>query len=62
MNEFLPFTATWMDLEGIILSEVSQTEKIDTGGRGKREVQERGDICIHTADSCCCMAETNTTL
>ena len=23
----LPFTITWMDLEGIILSEISQTEK-----------------------------------
>ena len=33
MNEFFPFTATWMDLEGIILSEVSQTEKIDTRGQ-----------------------------
>ena len=26
-NETLPFSATWMDLEVIILSEVSQTEK-----------------------------------
>ena len=26
-NEFLPFVATWMDLEGIMLSEISQTEK-----------------------------------
>ena len=23
-NEILPFTATWMDLEGIMLSEISQ--------------------------------------
>ena len=23
----LPFAATWMDLEGIMLSEISQTEK-----------------------------------
>ena len=26
-NEILPFVATWMDLEGIMLSEISQTEK-----------------------------------
>ena len=26
-NEIMPFAATWMDLQVIILSEVSQTEK-----------------------------------
>ena len=26
-NEIMPFAATWMDLEGILLSEISQTEK-----------------------------------
>ena len=26
-NEIMPFAAAWMDLEVIILSEVSQTEK-----------------------------------
>ena len=26
-NEILPFVTTWMDLENIMLSEISQTEK-----------------------------------
>ena len=26
-NEKMPFVSTWMDLESVILSEVSQTEK-----------------------------------
>ena len=26
-NDIMPFVATWMDLETVILSEVSQTEK-----------------------------------
>ena len=26
-NEILPFVATWMDLEGIMLSEMSHTKK-----------------------------------
>ena len=30
-NDILPFVTTWMDLEGIMLSEISQTEK-DTHG------------------------------
>ena len=35
------------------------TERAAMGGGG-REAQEGGDVCIHT-DSCCCIAETNTT-
>ena len=32
------------------------------GVGGEREVQEGGGIFIPVADSCCCMAETNTGL
>ena len=37
-----------------------QRGEIGVGGR--RKVQERGDICIHVADSLHCTAEINTTL
>ena len=30
------------------------------GVAGGREVQEGRDVCIHMADSCCCMTETRT--
>lgn len=33
-NEIVSFVATWMDLEGIILSEISQIEK-DTNLQGE---------------------------
>ena len=26
-DEYLPFTSTWIELEGIMLSEISQSEK-----------------------------------
>ena len=28
-NEIMPFAATWMDLKSVILSEASQTEKVE---------------------------------
>ena len=41
----------------------NECPKITWGvGWGRKEVQEGGDICIPIADSCWCMAETNTTL
>ena len=27
LNEILPFATMWMELEGIVISEISQTEK-----------------------------------
>ena len=32
-NEILPFAATWMDLEGIMLNEISETEKPKRRGK-----------------------------
>ena len=29
-NEIFPITTTWMGLEGIMLSEISQTEKVNS--------------------------------
>ena len=47
-------------------SALGQPREVGGGwwdGAGDRSwVQEGGDICIPTADSCCCMAETNTIL
>ena len=31
-------------------------------GQSGREVKERGDICVHIADSCCYTTETKTIL
>ena len=30
-----------------------------SGDRKGKEIQKRGDICIHIADSLCCTVETN---
>ena len=46
-NKIMPFAATWMDLEMIILSEVSQTENdkyhmvLKQEGRGQGTIFER---------------------
>ena len=37
-------------------------DDLDVAGERGREVQEGGDIGIHSADSLHCTAETNTTL
>ena len=44
----------------------SRPAVMNTGGMGAagggKEVQEGEDICIHMADSACCIAEINTAL
>ena len=47
-NEIVPFAATWMDLEGIIRSEISQTEKdkdrdITYMWNLKKKIQQTGE-------------------
>ena len=37
-------------------------EDLEGKDGGRREAHEGGDVCKITADSCCCMAETSTTL
>ena len=54
-NEILPFAATWMGLEGIMLSEISQTEK-DNYCRislmwGKQKIQQTSKYNKKGADS-----------
>ena len=72
----MPLAETWVDLERIILSKVSQTVKdkyymimLIHSDQKKwykwtyiQNRNRRGDICTPMADSCWCMEETNTTL
>ena len=51
--------AVWLRTSNLVLCD--NLEDWDGMG-GEREVQEGRDICIPMADSCWCMAETNTML
>ena len=42
--------------------ELRELESVLCGDLNGKEIQKRGDICIHKADSLCCIVETNTTL
>ena len=48
-NEILTFAATWMDLEGIMLSEIGQTEKdkycYDSGCMWNLKKYNRSSCC-----------------
>ena len=47
-NGILPFAATWMDLEGITLTEISQTEKNKHHKRFYLYVESKGQNKIET--------------
>ena len=53
-NEILPFEATWMDLENIILSEISQTEK---DKRKYYNVTYSWNLKNNTMNGCICKTE-----
>ena len=55
-----PFLLHWW-VNSLLLSHQETLEGKD-GVEGGREAQEGGDICIPMIDSCCFIAETNTTL
>ena len=48
--------------QGAQLSALYDLEGWDGGWLGGRKAQKGEDICIHMADSHCCMVETNATL
>ena len=57
-------TDSQWDLQGNTGNSTQCANGLEGGcqGWGSREAQEGGDICIHIADSLCCIAETDTTL
>ena len=41
---------------------ITKWQGLERWDGGQREVQDEGDICLHTADALCCTAENITTL
>ena len=54
-------SGNWLYDTGSSTGALDNLEGWDGAGGGKK-VQEGGDICIPMADSCSCVAETNTAL
>ena len=51
-NEILPFVTAWMDLEGIMLSEISQTEQILYGSIYIRNLKKQTHRHREQTDRC----------
>ena len=49
----------WITKENL-LDNIGNSTQYSVVTNGK-EIQEKGDMCIHMADSLCCTAETDTT-
>ena len=50
----------WITNENLVYSTGKSTQCC--GDLNANEIQKRGEICMHMADSLCCRVETNTTL
>lgn len=53
MGLYIPFATTWMDLEGIVLREIRQTEKDNSAGsrfcvesKGTKLIEENGLVVV----------------
>ena len=69
LSQFIPpspslttFTSVFSISASLLSSVLCDDLKGVGWGGGGREAHEGGDICLLIADSCCCTAETNTTL
>ena len=40
-NEILPFVTTWMDLEHVMLSGISQTDNINVESKKQNKIKEQ---------------------
>ena len=53
----------WIKMKSWTQDTVRTSQNTESGGMGRgRVTQEGGDTCILISDTCCCMAESSTTL
>ena len=52
----------WITNENLLCTTGNSTALMLCGDLNGKEIQKRGAICVHIADSLCCTVEANTTL